>query len=355
MGDDLDGIDIEGLIIDDQDTVLDYEWLGFLDRGFKIDVYILGKFTFFLRIDNTWQMIHQVARKFVIPKYECTKILSSCLFIIHGHSILILRVQFVDIMTPRVMLSIAHSHSLVHLQLSFSFYKIIFKFHPVGKSGAFQPLTLESDGATEFLNNFLWDAKSKADTTSIDFLSTLDKAKKLEQLTLIFPLDTQASVFNLDLYVGFAIRIVKGVVNGYWSVLLGKFERVWLDIHKDLLKPPPISTNHQRLIRLISTTFKSKIKIEQLTLMLRVCVALISIRIIKNLFISLTFFIVFKKWHYFVFVGVSNELWSKNSFQLDSAHPCFILLDIDHFLDCLSQIEFLNDFSEFTCIDLGKI
>ena len=52
---------------------------------------------------------------------------------------------------------------------------------------------------------------------------------------------------------------------------------------------------------------------------------------------------------------LSNELWAVHSFQFDATHLSFILLDVDHFLDCLSEVEFLDDFSEFASVDLGEV
>ena len=54
-------------------------------------------------------------------------------------------------------------------------------------------------------------------------------------------------------------------------------------------------------------------------------------------------------------VRFSDELWAIDTFQLDATHLGFVLLDVDHFLDGLSQIEFLYDFSEFACVDLGEV
>ena len=54
-------------------------------------------------------------------------------------------------------------------------------------------------------------------------------------------------------------------------------------------------------------------------------------------------------------VRFSDELWAIDTFQLDATHLSFILLDVNHFLDGLSQVEFLYDFSEFACVDLGEV
>jgi hypothetical protein len=54
-------------------------------------------------------------------------------------------------------------------------------------------------------------------------------------------------------------------------------------------------------------------------------------------------------------VRFSDVLWAIDTFQLDATHLGFVLLDVDHFLDGLSQVEFLYDFSELASVDLGEV
>ena len=56
-----------------------------------------------------------------------------------------------------------------------------------------------------------------------------------------------------------------------------------------------------------------------------------------------------------MFLRLPNELWAIDCLKSDPAHFSFVLLDVDHFLDGVSQIEFLDDFSEFASVDLGEI
>jgi len=146
-------------------------------------------------------MVHQVAGESVVmAEDEGTQI--SCFFFILGNSVLILRVKLVNVFTPRIIIrSFFPSNSLVQLHLSFGLDKIILKFHSICKRRALKPLALESNCAAELLNDLLRNNESKTDTTSVNFLGALNKPKKFEQLALIFPLNAQTSVFNLDLNV----------------------------------------------------------------------------------------------------------------------------------------------------------
>ena len=54
-------------------------------------------------------------------------------------------------------------------------------------------------------------------------------------------------------------------------------------------------------------------------------------------------------------VRLPNKLWAVSRFKLDATHFGFILLDINHFLDRLSQVKFLYDLPEFSCIYLSKV
>ena len=203
----------------------------------------------------------------------------TCFFFILGNRVLILWVQLVNVFAPRIILSLVHSNSLVQLRLSFGIDKTFVKFHPICKRRTLLPLALESNCTIELLNDLLWNNESKNDTTSVNFLGTLNKPKKFEQLALVFPLNTQTSVFNLDLYIRLAIRFVERVVNRHGSIFLCKLEGIWLDIHKHLLETSPISMDHQRLVRLFS--FDGKIIIKQLTLKFVINVTFLCIRIIK--------------------------------------------------------------------------
>lgn len=136
-----------------------------------------------------------------------------------------------NVLTPRIILGLIHFDCLIQLWLHFGIDKTFLQFHSKSKSRTLLPLALEPNSSIELLSDLLWNNKSKTDTTSVHFFSTLNKAKKFEQLTLVFPLDSQTSVFNLDLNVRFAILFVESVVNRDISILLCKFEGIWLDIH----------------------------------------------------------------------------------------------------------------------------
>jgi len=56
-----------------------------------------------------------------------------------------------------------------------------------------------------------------------------------------------------------------------------------------------------------------------------------------------------------MFVRDTNKLWAVHCFQLDPTHSCFFLLDVYHFLDRLSQVKFLYNFSEFSSINLSEV
>jgi hypothetical protein len=42
-------------------------------------------------------------------------------------------------------------------------------------------------------------------------------------------------------------------------------------------------------------------------------------------------------------------------FEFDSRHSSFVILNRDHFFNCISDIKLCNYFSEFTSIDLSEI
>ena len=163
-----------------------------------------------------------------MAKDECTQI--TCFFFILRDCVLILWVHILHV-TPWVVLSCIHSYSLVQSRLNFGVDKVFLKFHSICKGRALLPFTPESNGAIELLGDLLGDNESKTDTTSVNFLSTLNKPKEFEQLTLICPLNSQASIFHLDLYIRLAVLFVESVVNGHSSIWLCKLEGVRLDIH----------------------------------------------------------------------------------------------------------------------------
>lgn len=225
-------------------------------------------------------MVHQVAGKLVLAtKDEVIEIL----FFVLWNGVLILRANIIYL-TPRIILTWIHSYSLI-VVLKFGLSEIILKFHSECKGRALEPLTLETNRSSEFLYDLLWYNESKTDTSSIDFLGTLYEAKQFKELTLVFSLDAQSCVFDLDFNVWFAIQFVKSVIDCNTPILLCKFESIRLDVHQHLLETSLIGANHQWLVTHNASTVEGKIVIKQLALELGISIALICIGVIKVIFL----------------------------------------------------------------------
>ena len=50
-----------------------------------------------------------------------------------------------------------------------------------------------------------------------------------------------------------------------------------------------------------------------------------------------------------------DRLWSVAALQSEALHDCFLLLNRQHFFDSLSQVKFLDIFSELVVVQLGKV
>jgi hypothetical protein len=86
--------------------------------------------------------------------------------------------------------------------------QVIIKLYSKAEGRSLEPFRFESNGTIEIFHNFLRDDKTESNSSRVDIFCALNESKQLEELRLVFSLDSHSRVRDLNLTEGFPILLV---------------------------------------------------------------------------------------------------------------------------------------------------